>query len=277
MAAGWGLEEVVHTLLEHLVNVNAQDIEGKTALMIAIVNQHQKIIALLLECKQLDLSLRDNLGNTAFSLCIKYKNNRAALSILIKEPNAAEKFDGKGRNYLHIAIEKKDIEGVLFLLSIKVKVHSRVRDNTQKTALHLAAEAGNEMIVRNLLLAEANINDLTASKQTALHLAAEHDFSTICSILIDNRIDYDAIDINGNNALHVACQRGNLATCKVLLTESRINAELVNVKGQNPLHLLATYGRENAAAIFDIFYESMPEYPINKVDGNGNTPLLLGK
>ena len=108
-------------------------------------------------------------------------------------------------------------------------------------------------------------------------MAAEHDFSTICSILLDNGIDYDAVDINGNNALHIACQRGQLATCKVLLTESRINAEAINLKGQNPLHVLATYGRENAAAIFDIFYESMPDYSINKVDGGGNTPLLLGK
>ena len=179
IASGWGLEDVVYTLLEHLANVNAQDIEGKTALMIAIVNQHMKIITLLLECKQIDLSLRDNVGNTAFSLCIKYKNNRAALSILIKEPNAAEKFDGKGRNYLHIAVEKKDIESVLFLLSIKVKVHSRVKDNTQKNALHLAAEAGNEMIIRNLLLADAHINDLTSSKQTGSYCV--HSLPVFCT------------------------------------------------------------------------------------------------
>jgi ankyrin repeat protein len=151
------------------VNVNAQDLEGKTALMIAIVNQHSKIIALLLNCKEIDLSLRDNYGNTAFSLCIKYKNNKAALAILKKEPNVAEKFDGKGRNFLHVAVEKGDIESVLFLLGIQVKVHSRVKDNTQRTPLHLAAESGSEMIVRNLILAGAQINDLTSQKQTGIH------------------------------------------------------------------------------------------------------------
>ncbi|XP_054156411.1 rabankyrin-5-like [Oppia nitens] len=275
LASGWGLEEVVYTLMEHMADVNAQDVEGKTGLMIAIVNQHQKIISLLLECRQIDLSLRDNLGNTAFSLCVKYKNNKAANLILMKEPTVADKYDGKGRNYLHIAVEKKDIESVLFLLSIKVKVNSKVKDNTQKTALHLAAESGNDMIVRNLLLADAHIGDVTSAKQTALHLAAEHDHNTICSILLENGVEYEMVDINGNNALHIACQKGNLSTCKVLLAESRISADTLNFKGQNPLHLLATFGRENSAAIFDIFIESMPDYPINKIDGNGNTPLLL--
>lgn len=275
MACGWGLENVVYTLLEHLVNVNAQDLEGKTALMIAIVNQHSKIISLLLDCKEIDLSLRDNFGNTAFSLCVKYKNNKAAIAILKKEPNVAEKFDGKGRNYLHLAVEKGDIESVLFLLSIEVKVQSRVKDNTQRTALHLAAENGSEMIIRNLILAGVQINDLTSQKQTALHIAAEKDHSIICSILLENHIDFDAIDVNSNNALHIACQKGNLSTCKVLLTESRISANALNSRAQNPVHLLATYGRENAAAIFDIFFESMPDYPINKLDGDGNSPLLL--
>jgi len=83
--------------------------------------------------------------------------------------------------------------------------------------------------------------------------------------------------VNSNNALHIACQKGNLATCKVLLTESRISADAVNARGQNPIHLLASFGRENAAAIFDIFFESMPDYPINKLDGEGNSPLLLGR
>jgi ankyrin repeat protein len=74
-----------------------------------------------------------------------------------------------------VAVEKGDIESVLFLLGIQVKVHSRVKDNTQRTPLHLAAESGSEMIVRNLLLAGAQINDLTSQKQTGIH-SFEHLF-----------------------------------------------------------------------------------------------------
>lgn len=42
-------------------------------------------------------------------------------------------------------------------------------------------------------------------------------------------------------------------------------------RGQNALHLLGQYGKENAAAIFELFMECMPQYPINEPDSNGNT------
>ena len=60
-------------------------------------------------------------------------------------------FDMKGRNFLHVAIQKGDLEAVLFLLSVCVSVNSRVHDSTQMTPLHLAVISGNEMIVRNLV------------------------------------------------------------------------------------------------------------------------------
>ena len=42
----------------------------------------------------------------------------------------------------------------------------------------------------------------------------------------------------------------------------------------NPLHILGQYGKENAAAIFELFMECMPEYPLDKPDPNGNTSKL---
>lgn len=275
MACSWGLETVVQTLLEFGANVNIQDAKGETPLHIAIFSGHASIIALLLYHPSINLNLRDRMGNTPFSTAMNIKNNKAAQEILNRDPNAAEKVDSKGFNFLHLAIKKIDIESVLFLLSIRVNIHSKVQDPLQMSPLHLAVEVGSELIVRNLLLAGANINDMTSQKQNALFIAAEHDYSAICSILLENGIDYNAIDINGNNALHIACQKGHLATCKVLLSESSIQADACNFKGQAPLHLIAQFAKENAAAIFELFISSEPNYPINKPDGDGNTPLLL--
>lgn len=41
--------------------------------------------------------------------------------------------------------------------------------------------------------------------------------------------------------------------------------------GQNPLHTLAQYPKENAGAIFEIFRQSIPEFPINSLDSEENT------
>jgi hypothetical protein len=50
------------------------------------------------------------------------KNNRAAEKILQLEPQAAEQYDTRGRNFLHTAILKGDLESVLFLISIQVRL-----------------------------------------------------------------------------------------------------------------------------------------------------------
>ena len=50
---------------------------------------------------------------------------------------------------------KSDLEGVLFLLSLGVDVNSRTQDSNVLSPLLLAVAVGNDMIVRNLLLAGA--------------------------------------------------------------------------------------------------------------------------
>ncbi|XP_066551312.1 rabankyrin-5 isoform X2 [Amia ocellicauda] len=275
LAASWGLEEVVQCLLEFGANVNAQDAEGRAPVHVAISNQHNVIIQLLISHPEIRLNVRDRQGMTPFACAMTHKNNKAAEAILKREPGAAEQVDNKGRNFLHVAVQNSDIESVLFLISVQANVNSRVQDAAKLTPLHLAVQAGSEIIVRNLLLAGAKVNELTKHRQTALHLAAQQDLPTICSVLLENGVDFAAVDENGNNALHLAVMHGRLNNVRALLTESNIDAEAFNLRGQSPMHILGQYGKENAAAIFELFLECMPEYPLDKPDNEGNTVLLL--
>ncbi|XP_058020334.1 rabankyrin-5 isoform X2 [Ahaetulla prasina] len=275
LAASWGLEETVQCLLEFGANVNAQDAEGKTPIHVAIINQHNTIIQMMISHSAIQLNLRDRQGLTPFACAMTYKNNKAAEAILKREPGAAEQVDNKGRNFLHLAVQNSDIESVLFLISVQADVNSRVQDTSKLTPLHLAVQAGSEIIVRNLLLAGARVNELNKHCQTALHLAAQQDLPTICSVLLENGIDFAAVDENKNNALHLAVMHGRLSNIRVLLTECNIDAEAINARGQSPMHILGQYGKENAATIFDFFRECMPDYPLDKPDTDGNTVLLL--
>ncbi|XP_061819097.1 rabankyrin-5 isoform X2 [Nerophis lumbriciformis] len=275
LASSWGLEDVVQCLLEFGANVNTQDSEGRTPIHAAISSQHNVIIQLLISHPDIRLNIRDRQGMTPFACAMTHKNNKAAEAILKREPGAAEQVDNKGRNFLHVAVQNSDIESVLFLISVQANVNSRVQDAAKLTPLHLAVQAGSEIIVRNLLLAGAKVNELTKHRQTALHLAAQQDLATICSVLLENAIDFAAEDENGNNALHLAVMQGRLNNVRSLLTESNIDAEAFNLRGQSPMHVLGHYGKENAAAIFELFLECMPEYPLDKLDNEGNTVLLL--
>lgn len=181
-----------------------------------------------------------------------------------------------GRNFLHVAIMKDDLESVLFLLAIRVDVNSRVHDVNQTPPLHLAASSENEMLIRNLILAGARINERDATSKCAIHVAAERGRVANVAALLQNGVDFDAVDGDGNNALHISVREGHLAVVRELLTESGINAEAMNYKGYNPMHELARSGNDNVAAtICELFLECMPKYPINQTDLQGNTPLLL--
>ncbi|XP_058978821.1 rabankyrin-5 [Musca domestica] len=276
LCAQWGLVKVLQNLIDHGANVNSLDAENKTPLHVAIENQHEKIISILLCHPGIDLKIRDKCGNTPFATALTIRNHRAAQRILDRLPNAAEQMDSRGRNFLHLAIMKDDLESVLFLLAIQVDVNSRVHDANQSTPLHLAATSRNEMITRNLILAEARVNERDAMQKTPLHIAAERCNLAAVSALLQNGADFDAVDGEGNNALHIAVRCGHLSVVRELLIESSVNAETINNKGRNPLHELCRTGEDNnAAAICDLFIECMPKYPINAPDMDGNTPLLL--
>lgn len=164
---------------------------------------------------------------------------RCSADLSWSQTSVSVQVDNKGRNFLHLAVQNSDIESVLFLISVQANVNSRVQDAAKLTPLHLAVQAGSEIIVRNLvdlqfffplspaftvhvhfkcywksgavdavfilhfscfqLLAGAKVNELTKHRQTALHLAAQQDLATICSVLLENGVDFAAEDENGNN------------------------------------------------------------------------------
>ena len=282
----WGIDQVVETLLEHGASINSKDVEGKTPLHSAIEAGNQAVVEKLINQNGIDLCSRDKSGLSPFACAMTYKNQKAAQKILQLEPSAADQLDSRGRNFLHTAILKDDLEAVLFLISVHANVNTKTQDpssltgggsgNGGLTPLMLAVSKGNNMIIRNLILAGSSVADLTPGGQTPLQVAAENGLAEVCSILLSNGVDFSVADNRGNNALHSAVKEGHLDVTRILLTESSINAEACNNKGRNPLHILANFGRpETSVEIYELFIECMPDYPLNQLDAEGNTALLL--
>uniref|UniRef100_A0A182J328 Uncharacterized protein n=1 Tax=Anopheles atroparvus TaxID=41427 RepID=A0A182J328_ANOAO len=219
----WGLRNVLHILIDHGANVNAVDCNLKTPLHVAIENQHEEIIGILLCHPGIDLKIRDKTGNTPFAAALQVCNDKAAQNILERLPNAAEQIDQRGRNFLHLAIMRDDRESVLFLLSIHEDVNSLEHDVNQTPPLHMAVASNKEMLIRNLILAGARLNDRDAPQKTALHVVAERGTVAAVSAPLQNGADFDTVDGDGNNAPHIAVREGHISVVRELLRVSKDN------------------------------------------------------
>lgn len=62
-----------------------------------------------------------------------------------------QQVDSKGQNFLHLAVINGDVEGLIFLLSVRADVNSKVQNPSLNTPLHYAVKSGNEILVRHLV------------------------------------------------------------------------------------------------------------------------------
>lgn len=68
-ASTHGNRQVALTLLRCGANINAKDHDGKTSLMVAVINGHQQMLELLLEYN-VDLSMVNAIGRTAYGMAV---------------------------------------------------------------------------------------------------------------------------------------------------------------------------------------------------------------
>ncbi|XP_065197269.1 rabankyrin-5-like [Sycon ciliatum] len=275
LCAASGLDHVVQCLVVENAMVNATDTDGRAPIHISISAKQNKVTALLLSHPNLDLGLKDRLGQTPFAAALAARDNDAANNILQRSPDSAHQTDSRGRNFLHHAVEKGDVEALVFLMSVGVDVRTPVQNASNQSALHLAVMSGSEIICRHLLLAGCTAADIDHHRRTPLHLAAGEDHASIAGVLLDNGADPNSIDDNYDNALHISVQSGHLSVSRKLLADSDVNCEVANLRGQTALHLLCNNPKDNAAALFDSMMEYRPQLNVNFPDAEGNTPILL--
>nr|CAB3221682.1 ankyrin repeat and FYVE domain-containing protein 1 [Phallusia mammillata] len=278
MACAWGLVKILESLLKQNAVINAQDKKQNTPLHIAVREDRIEITRILLAHPSINLNLVDNDKKTPFATAMAYKNNKCAEAILAREPGTAEQMDKNGKNFLHLAILLKDLDSVLFLISVGSDVNSLTCDGNLSSPLHLAIEVNDVLILRNLLLAGTNIDVLNKYRQTALHIAAIKNEASMASVLIENGADANAVDNEGNNVFHFVAMHGCLEciqTLSQMVTNIQKTSTKSNNKSQNPLHLLALNAKNNAAPMFECLFAAVPDYPLDVQDQDGNTGLLL--
>lgn len=163
------------------------------------------------------------------------------LSLLLDQGAATDLGDDDHWTALHFAAQSGDDRMVRLLLDKGAAADAR--EKLGWMPLHLACQNGHETVVRLLLsrLSEDAVGEREAQGKTPLHLASAYGHMSIAKLLLSQGADPNATDNSLSTALHLAADVGQNRIVRQLL-KSGVNPDSADSRGFTPLHLAAMRG-----------------------------------
>jgi len=235
--------------LDHNVNVNLQDNEGKSILMYLVETNELQLLKILLsylifnnrfiinlitfgknkipvrsdkleeliakEYSRIDIDIEDDMGFTSLMYASRDGNFELA-SILLTYKANVNKENSNGYTPLLLSCENDFTHTAKLLLQTQ-KVEINHRNRNGDTELTLACQNNNPELVNILLEYHADINIKNDKNYTPLHIAVSNDRSSTVKTLLEHHADVTAEDTDGNIPLILACQNQNPEIMEMLL------------------------------------------------------------
>jgi len=275
-ASEQGNENKVKNLLDSGADVNAKNEQGETALMVALFEEHDKIVVMLLAYGA-DVNVKNNDGNTAITFAsqkymeimldkIDWNENRNNLFFMVSEQIQDDSVD--------------DTDFLRMILDSGANVDTL--DENGNSVLFYASELGLANTVKILLDSGADVNKKNNSGETALQVAVAYNKPEIVTILLRNRADMNAKNNSGETALQVAVayNKPEIVTIlqsheadMVFMRKSLENEADMNAKNADGNTTLMLASRDGHAEIVVMLLASGPD--MNAKNHDGNTTLML--
>lgn len=168
MRATAGYHDIVRLLLDEGAEVNRRNMNGETALLLAIQYGHEDIVKMLLDSKA-DVYAMNSWGHTAIHKAATYGEVTILRQLLDVGVNI-DATDKMGRTPLLSTLHyRENYAAVQTLLDAHAKIDAV--DDDHCTSLHIAIRSGQEKIVRLLLERDARIDMPDKDGNNALDLA----------------------------------------------------------------------------------------------------------
>ncbi|KAK4153112.1 ankyrin repeat-containing domain protein [Chaetomidium leptoderma] len=233
--AKMGNETMVDYLLKAGWSCDGTDAAGRSPVHWAAANNHYNALQVLLDNKGPGLAVQDQEGDTALHVAIKEKSLGAAELLLNRCPTTANMKNLQDKTPLYLAVEDNNQVAVSLLLDhAKDSIDVNVACARGWTALHAASECPE--IAELLLGHKANPNQRNDRGSTPLVLAAESGEEAVIKILLHRGgADPTLPNDNMSTALHRASQNGHLSSVEALVEAGAV-IDAQKKDGSTPLY-----------------------------------------
>ncbi|XP_068187337.1 receptor-interacting serine/threonine-protein kinase 4 [Antennarius striatus] len=199
----------------------------------------------ILQPQDVDLLLEG--GDSLLHHAVAFANEEAVKFLLLNNANPNHA-NAHGSTPLHLATEKH-LKLLAELLLGRRGTNVNAKDEDQYTALHWAAQNGDDAITRLLLDRGAGINEIDGQGRTPAHVACQHGQENVIRVLLSRGAD---VQIKGKEdwmALHLAAWQGHLGIVKLLVKQAGADVDGQTTDGRTPLHLASQRGQYRVARI----------------------------
>ncbi|KAL7933898.1 putative ankyrin repeat-containing protein [Trichoderma chlorosporum] len=269
IAAEKGYDAIAGSLIEAGAELNATDIEGRTALYIASYNGCLGVVRALLESS--DPTRRANVEKRASQgwtpLHAAHDNPNVTKLLLSKNAEVdCQTTNSKSTPLLMAVYEYYDVADIL----LKHHADPNLTDASGETSVHRAVlgDAGFQML-ELLKLHDANLDAERHDGSTPLHLAAERGDETLVKYFLKEGAAADKVSERFGTALIAAAEGGNVEVAKLILKKGAdINA--IGGKYHTALQAAAHNGKNS---MVDWLLEEKAAVNLNVCGGTNSTPL----
>ncbi len=220
-------EDELLTLVKNVIDFEAFDVNGYTALIWAATKGHTEVVKALIEAGA-NLNAQDKNGYTALIWATR-EGRAEVVEALIDAKADLNAQDYEGKTALILAARKGRTEVVKALIEAEADLNAQ--DKNGYTALIWAAYQGHTEIVEALIAADADVNAQDDIGNTALICAAREGRTEVVKALIEAGANLNAQDISGNRALMWASEYGHFTVAKILI-KSGANIYLADNQGR---------------------------------------------
>ncbi len=262
LAARKGKSEILDFLITEGADLNLQDVNGNTALLLAIQTKESEIEKISIAKKLInagpDLKLCNNQGFTPLILASSLNEVRI-VELLINKGADSNLRTKDGFTALMHACSNGNEEIVNLLINKSANLDLDVRGGVNNTtAIMMATDEGLTGIVKLLINAGANANLLTTHGYSPLMVSIDKEYNAIAELLITTKgVDLNLLTNKKNStALFIAITKKSEK-----IVESLINAGAhVNIKdviGCTPLSIAIMGGNKK---IITLLFQAKADY-----------------